>query len=476
MLLFVLVLACSTEPAPVVETPSPPEASKASKGKGKAPRYEGPPNFVVIDIDSLRKERVGATRDGQSITPTFDAFAQRGVTFENAFSQSGWTMPALGTLMTGRFPVQLGGEAHATWVEPDAPTLAGVLGLYGYTTVASWGRTIASDFEGPSTGFGTVLRHTDGPASPYGQDAISWVRRDLQEPFLLFVHDLDLHVPDPPIPGDRLHVYADEHPDCPGSASYDEVVAALEPALGRDDARAHAVAHYDAALTFYDGAMDQLLGALRKRKLLDRTVLVLTSNHGEELWEHGVMDHGLLYDTLLRIPLIVVDPRGDARGVVVDDTVQLIDLAPTLWDFAGATLPAGVDGQSLRPLLRAAGDYDEKPVVSLNNLDNESVRQDGWKLIYTNTDPAAKVHSDNGGGRDAEAWYELYDLAADPEERTNLVDARPEKREELMETLHAFREHQKARAEGVEGTVVTEAQKQALQERGYWDFVEGSTE
>ncbi len=479
------------------------------------------PNVLVIDIDTLTASRVGQVRDGASVTPTIDALAARGTRFSHAYSQAGWTLPALTALLTGRYPMQVRPEdGHVTWRPPTARDVGGILSMYGYDTAAFFGETVPGPMmRGVLGGF---ARFQEGTQGARGADVDAWLANDAKEPFFAFVHEVDLHVVDFATPAEAVHRFEEGPVGCERGG---HTLSYRRYAQRHGEARAaeHVIAHYDGVLNWYDGILAGHLRALEARGIADRTIVVITSDHGEDLFVHAWGDHGPLYDTVIQVPLVIVDPR-ESGGRVVEEMVQTVDVAPTLLALADVPLDAAMDGRSLAAAVRGGAAPDERPVFSLTNRANASVRTGRWKLLtrdafeapttaaaglrWTPADAAssgevlalidaqvASTETDAGqyaqlgpagehpggpltGGIRPEQTperrvVELYDLAADPEELTNVLDANPAVARELATALGAWLA---AREPGRrQGPPVDPALEQKLQDAGYWGLIDEET-
>jgi arylsulfatase A-like enzyme len=238
---------------------------------------------------------------------------------------------------------------------------------------------------------------------------------------------------------------------------------ALGPTLGSEAALAHVRGHYDGTLAWFDTGLVRILDGLDRGGLAARTVVLFTSNHGQELGEHGGVGHqGVHWEEVVRVPLLVRDPAG-ASGVHVADMVEGVDLAPTLLERAGVPLPARLDGRSLLPLLRDpdAG-RPARDVLTTSSFGIGSLRAGPWKLaIHAGNCPPAP-------GRDLPDCVELYDLGADPAEAHDLSETEPQRRAEMEARLRAWMGHQ-----GDGPPRVDPALEKALRDGGYWGLVDG---
>jgi choline-sulfatase len=458
-----LLVACSSEPQP-----SPGAPGQASLEA--LPR----PNFLVIDIDSMRADRIHHERDGMAVSPILKKIAEAGVSFEQAYAQSGWTMPALATLLTGRYPIGARPGGGMVWAEDSARTLPEIFAMYDYQSAVFWGATLGSDYAEPSRGFGQVFRTEPGAGMEATEQVARWLREEAQEPFFAFVHTIDLHAPVPRPPHNAMHRWHEPQPACDEDLHLGQLHAALEPTLGEADARDHVIAHYDATVLFYNHQLAGVLEALRETGLGPRTVVVVTSNHGEDLFEHGIVGHSLLYDTVLRVPLIIRDPAAPGKGRTVKQPVQGVDLAPTLLARAGIPVDLSMDGQSLLPLLGLdQGDYEERPLYAMTSPRNAAMRSRGRKLIFGNL--GLTLDGDQTQARPDERGaapiLELYDLNNDSAEQRNLAPARPDEADAMMRSLEAWLQQQHRRAQSGTEVRIDAHAREVMQERGYWEHV-----
>lgn len=474
------------------------------------------PNFLVIDVDTLSWDHVGANASGASNTPNMDALARRGTRFTHAFSHAGWTIPELHALLTGRRPRPL----HATdgglrWRSERTRDVPEILSYYGYRSVAFFGDTLdigmASTLSRSFDIRNAAPRRAPGArpvpsGDPPTADVVAFLESKPRTPFFAFVHDADLHRPDVflPIPGDDP--LAAEMSAGQG-ADYTDLYLAARSTRGDEAAQQAVTAHYDAVVRQYDARIGQLVAALDRTGLAQSTVVIVTSDHGDDFFEHAEADHGLLYDSTIRIPLVIAAPGQSAPGTVVDTVVQGMDLAPTLLALAGAAADVTMDGQSLVPLLNGApGGYAPRPVLSMSDPCNAAWRDAGKKLIIRNPatahrhwypapGPAPSVRAllaeagvtelappdctqpAKGAGRPAvgasadDLQVELYDLVADPGEQTNLAAARPDEVVAMLRLLLPALASAEADAATGPRQQLNPDQVRRLQQDGYWSFV-----
>jgi arylsulfatase A-like enzyme len=367
------------------------------------------PNILLISIDCLRRDRVSAYGYDRATTPFLDRLLETGLHCTSAHSVSSWTCPSVISLLTGLYPHHHGGglvpgepknlskENLPTRVPDGLPLMPDLLSDEGYTSAAIgavWNAHL------PLRGRFPEMDMVERPARTVARRALRWIRRQ-REPFFLWLHLGDAHEPlDVPrgmrnvfgpvarVPKVRRWAYtkADDPVDTPAFERY-------------RDAR---VRLYDAAVRSMDGELSRLFATLQADGLAGRTVTVITSDHGEEFWEHraeemqGFSDprniygtgHGHnLFQVHLLIPLVVLGPGIDPRRI--DHNVSQVDVLPTLFDATGLTNPT-VDGRSLlgtidprRPVLAEGIAYGhEKASVVIGDVKLLTSPGDGYERTF----------------------------------------------------------------------------------------------
>lgn len=367
-----------------------------SRRSGAAPALASPPNLILVTIDTLRADRVGAYGGPREISPNMDALATRGALFLDATAHAPLTVPSHVSIMTGQLPASHGVRDNAGFLVPPAtPTLAERLKARGYRTAAFVGAFVLGGGSGLSRGFDTYADRFDTarakvsysqlqrPGAEVVRDALAWIVKasDSRAPLFVWVHIYDPHAPYAAPP-----VFAGRFPGQP----YNAEVAAADWALG------------------------DLLHGL-PASMTTHTVTIVTADHGESLDEHGEPEHGIfVYDSTLRVPLIVQGP-GWPAGTRIAEQVRHIDLLPTILVSLGLPLPTGLPGEDLRPL--AGG--RPRPAVPVSYAESwfgrlhfgwselRAVRSGDWKYVRA-------------------PRPELYDLRTDPLERRNIAAERPD--------------------------------------------------
>ncbi|HVT59358.1 MAG TPA: sulfatase [Thermoanaerobaculia bacterium] len=415
------------------------QGARGAQREGQAASLRGAArgwSVVLLTIDTLRADRLGAYGYRQrASSPRLDAQLGSGVVFEQAMSQRAATWPSLASLLSGLYPSGHGVDENGYGFPDQLPTLPKLLHGAGYRTGAFLANMCDANHQGWD-----AFSCEAGKDGRTVQDALAWAGGlDRGRPFLLWVHMFGAHGPYYN-GGDLAARLLD--PGYRGSLGpkkwrLDEVMT-QRLRLDAADLR-HLDALYDAAVMGSDGLAGSLLDGLRSGGMLDRALVVVTADHGEELYaHHGYLYHACsVYQTALHVPLAFAAPGLLPPGARVRQTVELIDIAPTILALLGVTAPARFDGKSLVPYLeRPASGGAGRPAFSEYGTTRVHTVIDGrWKLI-DNPDlfdpiciPKAPPHH-FPIGRD-----ELYDLELDPRESQNLAAANPTKVAELAQLV-----------------------------------------
>ena len=350
------------------------------------------PNVLLITIDTVRADRVGAYGYTKGATPTIDRLAREGVRFADATSQAPLTGPAHAAMLTGQYPARLGVRDNASTPLPDsATTIAEAFKAKGFRTGGFIGAFILGSEYGFAQGFDTFDASFDDfnagskmqaqrPGGLVVDASLKWLRSGSTTPFFAWVHLYDAHTP--------------YEPPAPFRSRF-------------------ASAPYDGEVAYVDSCIAKLIAALEQSGQLDRTAIAVVADHGEGLGDHGEAEHGLfLYDSVLRIPWVLRLPGREAAGTVVKTQVRGIDVGPTLASIAGVSL-ASTDGANVMPIVRGTVPRDPAPSYAetfyprwhFGWSELKSIRVGDWKYV-----DAPKP--------------ELYDLRTDAAERRNAIDAR----------------------------------------------------
>ena len=286
-------------------------------------------NLVVISVDTLRADHVGALGYAKATTPNIDGLAARGVLFENAIAQSSWTRPAHMSIFTGLHPREHGfvALADSRRLEDSIPTLASVLRGHGYTTAAFVGGVNMSASFGFDQGF-DVYRSNGKYFRDNLEDARYWLDLNADRRFFLFFHGYDAHTPYRNDPIDRQSLALPARPPETGLGT----TCRAEGPVSRVDPY---IAEYDGSVHRADRYVGKMVAELEARRLLDHTVLIVLSDHGEEFLEHGRCFHiATLYREVLQVPVLIVAP-GLAPRRVPHLVSASVTIAPTAMELLG---------------------------------------------------------------------------------------------------------------------------------------------
>jgi len=354
---------------------------------------EPPPHVVLVVVDTLRADALGCYGHQAANTPAIDAFAAESVQFTDAVSSSGWTLPSVGSLLTGVWPTLHKATGKLTLlrpISPDIPTAAELLVDEGYTTLGFANAAFLSPLLGLDRGF-EVFDHKHA----YNQDVrradqtvsdaiLELNKRDKDDPVFLLVHLFDSHLDYDPLPEDLARATEGlTGPAPPLSLRGCKELAADEPPAEELQAWVRAV--YDAEVAAVDRAFDRLRAQLEADGIWDDAVVVLTADHGEEFWDHGDFEHGhTLFSELIHVPLIIKAPlAAEIAPRVVDAQVRVLDTLPTVFELCELEQPGTFSGRSCLPLMLGEED-EERPAYSEATLygpEEFSWRTERWHLI-----------------------------------------------------------------------------------------------
>jgi arylsulfatase A-like enzyme len=411
-----------------------------------------PKNLILVSIDTLRADRLGCYGYERDTSPAIDRFAARGVRFANAVAESSWTIPSHVTMLSGLSPVTHGVRRPDQRPSRAVRLLAERLEEAGiYTVGITDGGWLSAEW-GFERGFHSFHAERRGLERSLAM-ARDYVRfRAERGRYFAFLHTYDVHCPyDPAQPFDELFASA-------GRASFPIEGKCGNPdlnAMGLTPAQALYLSdRYDGSVREADAALSGFFEFLESTGRLADTVIVIVSDHGEELLEHGQVGHErTLFGESLRVPLLIVAPGLEPR--VVEEPVGLADVLPTVIELLGLPPVAGVDGRSLVPFLRGA--LLSAPTRGRFSELGWQVELDSW------LSPEEHLILDRASGT-----VRLFDLRADPSESIDRAPAEPERAQELRVELERMRGDLEARALPVEGRgELGEEELRALAELGY---------
>jgi arylsulfatase A-like enzyme/Tfp pilus assembly protein PilF len=392
-------------------------------------------NLILITLDTTRADRLGCYGHQDAWTPVMDALAKRGVLFERAYAPVPLTLPSHATMFTGLYPPEHGVRNNGQGALPGSlPTLATELQRHGYETAAFVAAFVLDGKFGLNRGFQTYSDDmSQADESQHGHhryrdgrivvdSAIRWIERRKKEPYFCWIHLFDPHFPYL----NHEDIFKDRFADQP----------------------------YDAELAYVDRQLGRLIEALEKSGQLETTTIVIAGDHGECLGEHGERAHGMtLYESALRVPLLIVSPGQFTGGHRVKEPVSLVDLCPTLLDcLLDSSLP-DISGRSLRPALLG----ETLPPRECYAETDEPYQTARWSPLRALIDSEYKfVRSPQP---------ELYKLTADPGELKNLAADEPERAQAMEEQLSQLEQGMGQRV--AQSVLLTDRERLALTSLGY---------
>lgn len=403
------------------------------------------PNVVLILVDTLRADRLHFGGNPRETSPALDALAARGTWFENARSPSPWTWPSTASLFTALTPPEHGFQGpRSCYLADELDTLAEGFQRAGVTTAAFSCNNLVTSVKNFDQGFEHFRAYSWVPASSMTAEVEAWLGAAREWRFFLYLHFVDPHGPYAPEPSDAAlfagarpkpyvteHALAQEIDAMQRGARFDEQ-------LVKDNIE-HSLGLYDGEIRTVDRQIGRVLARLEELGLDDRTVVAVTSDHGEEFLEHKMLAHGSqLFDESLHVPLAIAGP-GVPEGRRERARVENRFLAPTLLALAGVEARANLRGPSL-----LAADREERPVFFSTELgkwvNREGVGElDVGPLYSVELADLRLIWAPRSGAPEHEL-VALYDLRADPKMLCDVSAGKPEEVARLRKLIQDWRE------------------------------------
>lgn len=425
----------------------------SSSRENAAPR----PNVLLIVLDTVRADRLGSYGYERARTPNLDAFAAQGVVFEDCMSSSCWTLPSHATLFTGVMPVAHGATQETLELDDALPTLAELMSRAGYNVYGASANAVVSPDNGLDRGFGHFeeLYRPDVEANHrvrgrHPHDVAFerwWMSRESDKPFFAFMNYIEAHAPYRP-------------PEPFLSAALDSrwsVTEGIE--AGRTKISEHYLlesghpsellqqlsALYDGEIAFLDWSFGKLIERLVAMEELENTVVIVTSDHGEQFGEHNLVGHSFaLYEPLIHVPLLVRFPQARDAGERRTDPVHLADVFHSILGIAGVEPPPLRQGQAVfggpvEPTrARVAEYYYPRQMLSsfgeetvLEHLERFAPRMCRLRALRRGSDKL--VWSSDGN-------HEFYALDVDPQELNDLSETEIDRQAEMLAWIQRYPE------------------------------------
>lgn len=416
---------------------------------------EAKPNVLWITLDSLRYDHLGCYGYEAARTPHLDAIASQGVTFSQAISQASATRYSLPSMVTGEYPLFISARVFDQELDESHRPVAQILKEKGYRTWA-----IEVPITTATRGF-EKIENARSSTSMRTRSCLRAIQQLRGEKFFIWLYYWDPHAPYEP-PAHALELFEPQpsqalsHPKMeashpsptessresrrkafqerrkknPGDAELEQLfrdngglLRGSMAVLGRinfyddlvptEEDRQHLINLYDAEISFVDGEIEKVVRELQRLNLWEKTLVIITADHGEAFGEHDTYYHGLnLYDEVIRVPLIIKPPHCSSTGRSIASQVRNVDIMPTILDYCGAPIPKEINGISLRPVMEGKSLQDRPAYMEIYFRERGSIehlflgyRTGRHKLIYDLCAGSA----------------ELFDLRKDPDEKVNLL-------------------------------------------------------
>jgi len=407
-----------------------------------------PPDVVLLVFDTVRRDHLSTYGYSRDTSPNLSGLRAQGRLYTNAYSSGSWTVPSHASIFTGFYAVRHGATQESEYLEADLETLAENLRAKGYETVGVTGNAVITRERGFSQGFDTYKESWKG-VDRQDRDLVtlSWIEsflagRDPDKPLFLFVNLIGAHTPYNSC-GENCGAFGEDIEGGPVDSKWANYYRGLQKFSEADIDRL--VKLYDTEILQVDAIFGRILSAIDRHLPRESTLVIVTADHGENIGDHGHMNHVFsVHESLIQVPLVIRYPERVEANSSEDSPVQLVDLFPTILHAAvpdeAPRLHHGVDllgrlepqrpalSEYYRPDQATRRFYEKSSPATRARFDPyrrriRSVIDDGWKLIW------------GSDGR-----HELYDLRSDPDELRNLYDDAPEKARELETTLQAMLE------------------------------------
>jgi arylsulfatase A-like enzyme len=403
-------------------------------------------NVIMISVDGLRPDHLGCYGYNRLTSPEIDRLAGRGAVFKRAYAQTSWTLPSSVSFLTSLYPSTHGVNLTSL---PQRKTLEYMLRVNAFTLFSGAGYSVRGLLNawygvGPLDKVYSEIDNASGGAAVMNRKARFFIRRNRRRPFFLILHYMDVHSPYVPRRG-YIEQFANPAPTKPWI--FVKHVNTGQRTIKRSELK-DIINIYDSNILFLDDHVRDLTRLLDNLGLGDRTIVVITSDHGEAFMEHGYLSHSLkLYEEFIRIPLIVVVPGLTDTGAGVEAPVQSVDLLPTLVDLLHLGSVERMQGKSLLPLMEGGTPPDliDRDVFAELTLDSfyyfpPLVKAWGGKtpgpecqyIAAVISWPWKYIHYLKTGRS------ELFNLESDPRERTDLSEEEPEIAGRMKQKLEAY--------------------------------------
>jgi arylsulfatase A-like enzyme len=423
------------------------------------------PSILLLSLDAVRPDHLSAYGYSRDTSPSLERVAQTGVRFQRAIAQGANTWMSVLSFLSGRQPLRAGVRRIGQRLPNSVPLLPDMLARRGYDTF------VGSDLGAMQPG--TLVRFDDEELcvgnSPSRRDEMIAILRQMkrvaakmaERPTFAWFHLENAHYPLEPL--EPLRYDAGYQGRLRDRFTQDDHWAFHAPALLHPREMAHVGALYDSAIHDVDSLVRDMLLLLDQAGATERTIVIVTADHGELLGDHGfTLEHSQLWDRVLHVPLFFLWPGHFPPGHVVDQRVQLVDLVPTVLSLAGLDPEPDVDGRDLSPLLRG-GTLPDAPTYSELNAGVWAQYRGDEKLIFDSRpkDITWRSHPMFYGAES------LFDVAHDPDELADLSLREPARAAEAKDALLGAIRVLSRKADGLHGAAAGQAAFEMMKQAGY---------
>ncbi len=426
-------------------------------------------NVLLISIDTLRPDHLHCYGYDRRTSQAVDQLAADGVLFKTAIAQAPSTLPSHASMFTSLIPSHHGAFHHAgARVASSVPTMAEILLSHGYRTAGFHGGGQMSPAYGLDRGFESYKLILGEHLEQVVDEATAWLESSGSEKFFMFLHTYEVHVPyrAPPEYLARFEDhYAGDLPDTIRIDLLDEINFG-DRAIDEQDL-GHIVSAYDTAIFTMDRALGRLIDFLKRNEIYDNTIIIFTSDHGEEFREHGKVGYHChtVYDELIKVPMITKFPRSMFASTVIEEQVRSIDILPTILDLLAMNSSTGFDGASMLPLMVRGRTQSMPRRLEDDDLFALSERDDaaGPHHIMSIRTGEMKLYVIKKGDKIVRRM--LYYLSDDPKEERNLLSSH----KQLADSLWRQFERMKAQRScpPLESAKIDEETRERLRSLGY---------
>ncbi|MFO7980777.1 MAG: sulfatase [Candidatus Aminicenantes bacterium] len=436
-------------------------------------------NVILISIDTLRADHLGCYGYEKNTSPNIDFLASEGALFLHPFSSSPWTLPSHVSIMTSLYCIHHQIYYSREKMDPSLLTLADLLRENNFFSTAFTGGGFVSARYGFAKGFDAYYEgrggvfHMDSAQLIY-ESFSDWIDHNRGKRFFLFLHTYQPHNPYVcPSPYNTQFLDKDakwEHVNLLGYLGGKQGIYKNLPEKERKNAKGL----YDGEIHYLDqNLIGPLIEKLKQTALYDKTMIIFTSDHGEEFFDHGAWDHGhSLYNESIRVPLIIKFPESKFKGKKIRNFIPQVDIMPTILDEMQIDYPKlMMDGKSLFPILK---DREKKDRIFLSDIGSNVLHSHIPQKISMNNGPYKLILNKEFSQKDLDYFtspppntdpLELFDLLSDPKEKSNIAQKNPNITAAILQKINEI--YSQAKKRNTEKTEIDEKLKEQLKALGY---------